>query len=204
MALILSAPTTTTFLYRPLSINAVPVVTPYKKPEHAAPKSKPNAFRAPTLSVMRLAVAGNIISAVTVQQIRQSISLGSIPLFWQRSRTAGAPRSEVAFPSPFKILLSEIPVRVLIHSSLVSTIFSRSALVSLFSGTHPPTAVIAAVTRLLMVFGFRKKWGKSNEKKGTRYKAQGTRHKAQGTRCKAQAQGTSQESCGGQANFKPQ
>src|SRR6185503_1610388 len=150
MALILSAPTTTTFLYRPLSINMVPVDNPYKNPEQAAFKSKPKAFVAPILSQIIFAVAGKSISGVTVQQIRQSISFGSIPLLWQSSSTAGAPRSEEAFPSPFKILLSVMPVLVLIHSSLVSTIFSRSAFVSLSGGTYPPTAVIAAVTFLII------------------------------------------------------
>src|SRR5690606_24591560 len=101
MALILSAPTTTTFLYRPLSISAVPVVTPNRKPEQAAFKSKPQAFLAPILSQIIFAVAGNIISGVTVQQIKQSISLGSIPLLRQSSCTAGAPISDVANPFPF-------------------------------------------------------------------------------------------------------
>jgi hypothetical protein len=59
----------------------VPVVKPYKNPEQAAFKSNPKAFVAPILSQIIFAVAGNIISGVTVQQIRQSISLGSIPLF---------------------------------------------------------------------------------------------------------------------------
>src|SRR5438270_7124866 len=39
---------------------------------------------------------------------------------------------------------SRIPVRLVIHSSEVSTSFSRSALVSLFSGTALPQPVIAA------------------------------------------------------------
>src|SRR5688500_2941695 len=100
---------------------------------------------------MIFAVAGKSISAVTVQHITQSISRGSIPLFLHRSKTAGSPRSEVAFPSPFNILLSTTPVRVRIHSSFVSTICSRSLFVNLSSGTYPPTAVIAAVI-LLFIF----------------------------------------------------
>ncbi len=53
--------------------------------------------------------------------------------------------SDVPRPSPFNIRLSETPVLLTIHSSFVSTIFSRSALVNLCSGTKAPTAVIAAV-----------------------------------------------------------
>ena len=84
------------------------------------------------------------MSGVTVQQIKQSISSGSIPFLLQRSNTAGAPKSEVAFPSPFNILLSSTPVLDFIHSSFVSTIVSNNLLVSRNSGTYPPTAVIAA------------------------------------------------------------
>src|SRR5712692_9917504 len=40
-----------------------------------------------------------------------------------------------------------MPVRVRIHSSLVSTIFSRSALVITFGGTYPATPVIFAAMR---------------------------------------------------------
>ena len=145
MALILSAPTTTTFLYRPLSTRAAPVVRLYKKPEQAASTSNPQAFLMPSLSQATLAVLGKNMSGVMVATIMQSISLGSMPLLLQRSCTAGTTRSEVARPSPLRICLSSIPVLVLIHSSLVSTIFSKSALVSTSFGTYPPTAVIAAV-----------------------------------------------------------
>ena len=138
-------PTTTTFLYRPLSIKAAPVVTPNKKPEHAAPRSKPKQFTAPILLAIIFADAGNNISAVTVQQMITSISDGSIPRFLQSSKTAGAPISETPLPSPFKILLSSTPVLDFIHSSFVSTIVSSSALVSMYSGRYAPTAVIAAV-----------------------------------------------------------
>src|SRR5258708_30063094 len=100
MALILSAPQTTTFLYRPLSIIEAPRVTEYKKPEQAADTSKPHAFLAPSLSQAILAVAGKSISAVTVATIRQSISIGSIPLFSHNCFTAGTTISEVAKPSP--------------------------------------------------------------------------------------------------------
>ena len=40
---------------------------------------------------------------------------------------------------------SLMPVRVVIHSSEVSTIFSRSALVRIFSGTYEPTPVMEQV-----------------------------------------------------------
>src|SRR5258708_25493534 len=121
-----------------------PVVSPYGKPEQAALRSDPQAFLAPILSQTILAVAGNSISAVTVATIRQSISSGLMPRFLQISRATGTQRSEVALPGSFRILLSSMPVRVRIHSSLVSTIFSRSAFVKRSSGTYPPIAVMAA------------------------------------------------------------
>ena len=116
-----------------------------KNPLQAAPKSKPNAFLAPTLSPIKLAVEGKGISGVTVAQIMQSISKGSKFFFRIISSIASEAISELALPGSRKILRSEIPVLDLIHSSLVSTIFSRSKLVSLVSGTYPPTAVMAAL-----------------------------------------------------------
>src|ERR1700722_14199231 len=145
MELILSPPTTTTFLYRPLSIKLAPIVKLYKKPEHAAAKSKLQAFFAPILSQTKFAVEGKNISGVTVPTISPSVSSGEMLRFLHNSSTAGAHRSDVAFPGSVKILLSSIPVRERIHSSLVSTIFSRSALVNFCSGTYPPIAVMAAV-----------------------------------------------------------
>jgi hypothetical protein len=85
------------------------------------------------------------MSGVAVEQMSSSISPGEIPLFLQRSFTASAPMSDVASPSPFSILRSLIPVRDCIHSSFVSTIFSKSLLERISGGTHPLTAVMAAV-----------------------------------------------------------
>ena len=48
-----------------------------------------------------------------------------------------ATMSDVAFLGSFRMRRSLMPVRVRIHSSLVSTIFSRSALVSLSGGSQP-------------------------------------------------------------------
>jgi len=48
-----------------------------------------------------------------------------------------------------------MPVRVMIHSSEVSTIFSRSALVKIFAGTYEPTPVNGTGAALEIVFGAR-------------------------------------------------
>ena len=152
--LILSTPTTITFLYLPASTKLAPVVKANKKPLQAAPKSNPNAFFAPILSPMIFAVAGNTMSGVTVAQIIQSISKGSKCLFLKISSIAFAAISELALPGSLKILRSEIPVLDLIHSSFVSTNFSKSKLVNLVSGTYPPTEVIAAFSFWAIVLCF--------------------------------------------------
>src|ERR1041385_4659157 len=108
----------------------------------AACKSNPQAFFAPTLSEMILAVAGKTKSGVVVAQIIRSISIGLIPRFSQSNFTACVAISEVPNPSPFSILLSLMPVRDTIHSSLVSTISSSILFVRRNSGTYPPTAVM--------------------------------------------------------------
>jgi hypothetical protein len=69
-------------------------------------------------------------------------------------------------PMPLsKILLSFIPVRVVIQSSLVSTIFSKSALFKIFSGKKDPTAVIEALIFFkLVIYNFDQKWQKNDKK----------------------------------------
>ena len=63
----------------------------------------------------------------------KSMSLGSIPALFRASSAAATPRSEVFSPSA-AICLALIPVRSVIHSSLVSMIQARSALVRILLG----------------------------------------------------------------------
>jgi hypothetical protein len=100
----------------------------------AAERSNPQAFGAPILSCTMQAVAGNIMSGVTVATMMQSISVASMPRRSRQTLTASTARSLVA--TPFSTMWrSRMPVRSVIHSSLVETIFSRSALVSRRGGT---------------------------------------------------------------------
>jgi hypothetical protein len=64
------------------------------------------------------------------------------------------PKYDVPLPSSFKIRLSLMPVLLVIHSSVVSTISSKSLFVSLNSGTKPPSAVMAAVVFVIVVSRF--------------------------------------------------
>ena len=144
MELILSAPTTTTFLAVPFSTNWAPVVNANKNPLHAADRSNPQALVAPALWAMRLAVEGKSMSGVTVAQMTMSMSSGANPDLAHKDFTASAPMSDVALLGSLRMRRSWMPVRVRIHSSVVSTIFSRSKLVSLSSGKYPETHVMAA------------------------------------------------------------
>ena len=73
-----------------------------------------------------LAPCALALSGVVVQKIISSISSAPIPRFFNNASTAGTARSDVPRPSPFNMRRSFIPVREVIHSSLVSTIVSSS------------------------------------------------------------------------------
>src|SRR5690606_32273008 len=94
---------------------------------------------------MILAEAGNCMSGVTVQQISRSISRGSMPRLAHNPFTASTAITLIPWSLPCRIRRSLMPVRSVIHASLVSTIDSRRALVRTKSGTYPWTAVMAAV-----------------------------------------------------------
>ena len=149
MELILSPPTTTTFLCLPLSMNCAPVVRPYRNPLQAAPRSKPQAFLAPMASHTMLAVAGNTRSGVTVHTIIRSISSGPMPRFFSRPFTASMAITLRPWSFPCRMRRSLMPVRSVIQASLVSTMVSSTWLESTMSGTWPCTAVIAAVVLLM-------------------------------------------------------
>src|SRR5215469_16885530 len=144
--LITSAPITSTFLCMPLSTSFAPTCNAYGNPEQAAERSNPQAPFAPILSCTRQAVAGNIMSGVTVATMITSTSLAAMPRFFRQHFAASTARSLVATPLSTRCR-SRIPVRSTIHLSFVSTIFSRSAFVSSRGGTYVPTEEIFARTR---------------------------------------------------------
>ncbi len=88
------------------------------------------------------------MSGVTVATMMRSRSLAPMPRRRRASRAAGTAIALVGVPGATTCRRS-MPVRVRIHSSEVSTTFSRSALVSTFSGTKVPRAVMQA--RLLFI-----------------------------------------------------
>ena len=129
-----SAPTTNTFLYTPVSINCVAIAELYTKPEQAADKSNAAAFFAPNFSCKIQAVDGVLLSAEIVATIIISSSSAETLASSNALCAAIKAKSDVAC-SGAQMRLSLIPVRSVIHSSLVSTNFSISALVRIFSGT---------------------------------------------------------------------
>ena len=74
-------------------------------------------------------------SGVIVDTITKSIVSGSNFFFFIRSLAAFIAKYEVAFPFSLSILLFFIPVLAVIHSSFVSTIFSKSLFEIKSSGT---------------------------------------------------------------------
>src|ERR1700722_19699156 len=144
--LIVSAPITITFLCTPLSTSFAPICSAYGNPEHAADRSNPHAPFAPILSCTRHAVAGKNMSGVTVATMITSTSAAVIPRFSRHTRAASTARSLVATPLSTMCRVW-IPVRSVIHWSLVATIFSRSAFVNTRGGTYVPTELIFARTR---------------------------------------------------------
>src|SRR6185436_9332094 len=89
-------------------------------------------------------VAGIGMSGVTVAQMMRSTSFGGTPAASSDCRQASVANWDMNSPSP-AIRRSRMPVRVVIHSSLVSTIFSRSRLVTTREGTLLPVPEITAL-----------------------------------------------------------
>ena len=107
---------------------------------------------APISVATNAAVDAAFISGVAVAIITKSISLGLTFDFANKSLPARIAIYEEPLPSPFRILLSCIPVLVNIQSLVVSTIPSRILLVKTYSGKYFPTAVIAAVIFFINCF----------------------------------------------------
>ena len=84
------------------------------------------------------------MSGVMVATMIRSICDGEMrPLAMARSAALAAMSEVYSVAAAMRRCL--MPVRVVIHSSEVSTIFSRSELVSTFSGTYEPTEVMEQV-----------------------------------------------------------
>ena len=123
------------------------------KPLQVAAKSKAKALTAPRLVCTKQAVEGKTISGVIVATIITSISFG-LRFASARAFFAASVAKRPWFHCPSVMCLVFMPVRVVIHSSVVSTIFVRSSLVRIFFGANEPEPAMTARNAGLMLFNF--------------------------------------------------
>src|SRR3990172_6479119 len=118
-------------------MDCVASASAYMNPVQPAERSNAPEFTAPSPSWIRQAVAGNVYSGVAVATTIKSISCGRTPALSSASLAAANPiEADVSFGLATR--RSRMPVRVTIHSSLVSTVRERSALVTTLLGTYLP------------------------------------------------------------------
>ena len=128
-----SAPITRARLNWPVLRKLSAVVSAKTKPEQTAWMSKAAPLVMPRPAWILTAVAGKVRSGVAVAQMTRSMSTGSMPARTSACLAAAMPRSEVNSPSAamWRCLM---PVRSMIHSSVVSTMREMSALVMMRFG----------------------------------------------------------------------
>jgi hypothetical protein len=115
-------------------MNCCAISRPKRKPAQAAEISRQAALVAPIFFWTKQAVAGKSMSGVAVATRIRSISAGEIFACSIAFSAAFAAMSLVC--SSFAAMRrSLMPVRVVIHSSFVSTMRDRSSLVRTFLGT---------------------------------------------------------------------
>src|SRR5688572_33368858 len=136
-----STPTTSALRTTPVRIVAVAVDSPYRKLGHAVLMSIAAALLAPISSWIAEAGFGTCSSAEHVPSTTRSMSLGSMAA--QASARIEATCDSVVIGT-CDTRRSFMPVRVVIHSSVVSMKLARPALSSTAGGIHLPQPVMAA------------------------------------------------------------
>ena len=119
--------------------NCPAVTMPNKKPLQAAVRSNPMALEQPRFSAMEVA-SPNKSSDEEVAHITKSISAGSIPDISNACCPASL-ANDLMLSSCCKTCRLEIPVLDLIHSSDVSTTFSKSSLLMTVAGAADPMPI---------------------------------------------------------------
>src|SRR3990172_9494463 len=138
-----SVPTTSAFLIETLRIGWGAMLVAKMKPVQAASKSKAPALVAPISSWMMQAVAGKMYSGEEEVHMIRSISVGARFATCRAFMDASRPSVDGNSFSR-AICRSRMPVRLRIHSSLVSTNLEISSLVNTGSGTLIPQPVMCA------------------------------------------------------------
>ena len=113
----------------------------YTKPEQAALTSRVGIFsRRASAACTRQATLGAASGAERVAQMHQPISAGDRPLRSSACFAAEMARVEADSSGAHQCRV-RMPVRLTIHSSLVSTVRLRSSLVTVRLGSAPPVAI---------------------------------------------------------------
>src|SRR5690606_13481575 len=136
-----SAPTTSTESADPARIASRALARAYTKPEHTAPTSCAGTVPRPRRCATHGAVAGHGWSGVVVA--RTTRSTRSSPAVRSAARPACTAMSPVDVPGSAQ-RRSRMPVRLVIHASVVTRARSRSALVTTRSGTYAPQPATSA------------------------------------------------------------
>ena len=129
-----STPITSTCLALPPRTMSEAMATPWQKPAQAALMSNDPGATMPSFEATWVEACGICAGNVQVATMTVSMSEGCSPASSMARRPASAPIMATDSWSPAK-RRSAIPTRERIHSSLVSTRRSKSALVSRPSGT---------------------------------------------------------------------
>ena len=147
-----SAPIASTRFARPDATYASAIESAVMNPVQAELQSKAAAFFAPSFAWIRDEQAGTIWSGVTVPTTIRSRSSGRSFAAASARFPASYAMSDVASPSAAH-RRSLIPVRWTIHSSDVSTIFSKYELGTTRAGTYEPVPAMPTRTRELIEWG---------------------------------------------------
>lgn len=133
MSAILSAPMTRARLAAPARIVWSAVASACVKPEHTTLMSITAGEPMPSRAATRAAMLGDRSIAVEVATRTRSMSEGASPAVASALAAACAAISSTGSSGPptWRVL---IPTRLVIHSSLVSTMAARSSLVSTLAG----------------------------------------------------------------------
>ena len=136
-----STPITRAFFTMPLRTMAVAELRPYRKLVQAVFTSMAAARGAPSACCTPEALLGTASSLLQLPYTMSSRSAASSPA---QASARDEATTDSSIPDTCDTRRSRMPVRVRIHSSVVSRKVERSALVSTAGGMHAPQPVMAA------------------------------------------------------------
>ena len=136
-----SAPITSARLDSPHRTYLSAIESAYMNPAQAVSTLNAGPPKQPRRRCSSTPQLGKIRSGVVVPKAMKSTSSGAMPAASRARRAAFSARSTVVSPSA-AMWRRSIPVRVRIHSSVVSTFDSSSRLVTMRSGRYDPVPLM--------------------------------------------------------------